>query len=201
MAQPLYFSLKGSSHGQHLLVGLLHLYRNPMITEFTFFSNKVERWKRDLVTLWGNFDICPHLNHLDLPGPSPAELISVSSFKVWGNTWNLRHDMAYLLVCLGNTTEEGQYGVSLVWVNPNQTRASTMEEAVEKLATCPPMEATGLMPWCNYMRVLAMHHSPRENTWASCLRERWRKPPVGRSVNSTSASSFLPVPKSSIPQV
>ena len=30
-----------------------------------------------------------------------------------------------------------QYGVSLVWVNPNQTRTSTMEEVVEKLATCP----------------------------------------------------------------
>ena len=27
--------------------------------------------------------------------------------------------------------------VSLVWVNPNQTRTSTMEEAVEKLAACP----------------------------------------------------------------
>ena len=45
--------------------------------------------------------------------------------------------MAYLLVHLGDTTEERQYGVSLVLVNPNQTRASTMEEAVEKLATCP----------------------------------------------------------------
>ena len=45
--------------------------------------------------------------------------------------------MAYLLVCLGDTTENRQYGVSLVWVNPYQTRASTMEEAVEKLATCP----------------------------------------------------------------
>ena len=45
--------------------------------------------------------------------------------------------MAYLLVCLGNTTEDRQDGVSLVWVNPNKTRTSTMEEAVEKLAACP----------------------------------------------------------------
>ena len=108
-----------------------------MMTEFTFFSNRVERWKRDLVTVWGNFDICPHLNHLDLPGHSPAELISVSSFKVRGNTPDPQHGMAYLLVHLGNTTKERQYGVSLVWVNPNQTRTSTMEEAIEKLATCP----------------------------------------------------------------
>ena len=108
-----------------------------MMTEFTFFSNRVERWKRDLATLWGNFNVCPHLNCLELPGHSPAELISVSSFKVWGNTWEPHHDMAYLLVHLGNTTEDRQYGVSLVWVNPNQTRTSTMEEAVEKLAACP----------------------------------------------------------------
>ena len=107
------------------------------MAEFAFFSNRTERWKRDLVTLWGNFDICPHLNHLDLPSHSPVQLISVSSFKVWGNIQDPQHNMACLLVCLGDTTEERQYGVSLVWVNPNQTRASTMEEAVEKLATCP----------------------------------------------------------------
>ena len=45
--------------------------------------------------------------------------------------------MAYLLVCLGDTTEERQYNVSLVWVNPHQTRTSTMEKVVEKLAACP----------------------------------------------------------------
>ena len=29
------------------------------------------------------------------------------------------------------------YGISLVWVNPNQVRAATMEEEVEKLTACP----------------------------------------------------------------
>ena len=135
-----------------------------MMTEFAFFSNRAERWKRDLATLWGNFDICPHLNCLELPGHSPAELISVSSFKVWGNTWDPSHNMAYLLVHLGNTTEERQYGVSLVWVNPNQTRASTMEEAVEKLAACPSSGTDWPYPWHSCMRVLVMHHSPRANT-------------------------------------
>ena len=107
------------------------------MTEFAFFSNRVERWKRDLATLWGNFNICPCLNCLELPGHSPVELTSVSSFKVWGNTWDPHHNMAYLLVHLGDTTEERQYGVSLFWVSPEQARASTMEEAVERLAACP----------------------------------------------------------------
>ena len=108
-----------------------------MMTEFDFFSNRAERWMKNFSTLWGNIDICPHLNCLELPCHSPAKLISVSSFKVWGNIQNPCLDMVYLLVCLGNTMEDRQYGVSLLWVNPNQTRATTMEEAVEKLATCP----------------------------------------------------------------
>ena len=107
------------------------------MTEYAFFANKVERWKRDLASLWGNFDVCPCLDHLELPCHSPVELFSISSFKVWGSIQEPHHDIAYLLVCTGNTTKDRQYRVSLVWVNPNQTRASTMEQAVQTLAACP----------------------------------------------------------------
>ena len=107
-----------------------------MMTEFNFFKDRVDRWMQSFSTLWGNIDICPHLNQLELPCHSPVKLISVSSFKVWGNIQNPHCDMAYLLVSLGDAIEERQYGVSLVWVNPHQTRTSTMEEAVEKLAAC-----------------------------------------------------------------
>ena len=124
------------AHYPLLVINSLHLYRNHM-TEFAFFLNRAERWKRDLATLCENFDVCPHLNCLELPSHSPAELISVSSFKIWGNTLEPYQDLAYLLVYLGDTMESQQYGVSLVWVNPNHTRTFTMEEAVEKLATCP----------------------------------------------------------------
>ena len=117
-----------------LIINSLHLYRNHMMAKFAFFSNRAESRLKNLSTLWG---ILTCLNCLELPCHSPAKLISVSSCKVLGNIWDPHCDMAYLLVCLGNTTEDRQYGVSLVWVNPNQTRASTIEEAVEKLAACP----------------------------------------------------------------
>ena len=103
-----------------------------MMTEFDFFTDRADRWMKNLSNLWGNIDICPCFNCLELPCHSPTKLISVSSFNVWGNIQDPHHDMAYLLVHLGNTSEERQYGVSLVWVNPHQTRTSTMEEAVEK---------------------------------------------------------------------
>ena len=90
-----------------------------------------------MASLWENFDICPHLDHLELPCHSLMELSSVSSFKVWENTQEPHHNITYLLVCIGNTTEDRQYGISLMWVNPTQTRASTMEEPVETLAACP----------------------------------------------------------------
>ena len=107
------------------------------MTGYAFFANKAERWKRDLTSLWGNFYVCSHLDYLGLPCHSPVKLISVSSFKVWGNIQEPCNDIAYLLVYTRNTTEDRQYSISLVWVNPNQTKASTMEEVVEMLAACP----------------------------------------------------------------
>ena len=87
-------------------------------------------------SLWGNLNICPHLYWLELPCYSQAELFSISSLKVWGNVQKPHHNVAYLLVQVGNTIKDRQYGISLVWVNPNQVRAATMEEAVKKLTAC-----------------------------------------------------------------
>ena len=106
------------------------------MTEFNFFFNRAERWTKDLSNLWGNISICPCPDLLELPCHSPTDLISVSGFKVWGNIQNPHHDLAYLLVCIDDTKEEIQYGMSLVWVSPHQARTSIMEEVVEKLAAC-----------------------------------------------------------------
>ena len=42
--------------------------------------------------------------------------------------------MAYLLVCTGDALEAQDYGMSLVWISPNQVQVPTMEEAVETLS-------------------------------------------------------------------
>ena len=155
-----------------LIINSPHLYRDPTMTEFAFFSNRVERWKKDLVTLWGNLDICPYLNCLELPGHSSVELVSVSSFKVWGNTWDPHHNMAYLLVCLGDTPEERQYGVSLVWASPKQAKASTMEEAVERLAPYSSSRTDWSYILAQLYEGSSHAHSPKVKTWVSCLNER-----------------------------
>ena len=44
--------------------------------------------------------------------------------------------LLYLLVWVENAMGNRHYGISIVWANPNQVRAATMEEVVKKLTTC-----------------------------------------------------------------
>ena len=107
------------------------------MTEYAFFAEKADRWEKDMASLWGNLNICPHLYKLELPCHFQAELFYICSLKVWGNAQKPCCDIAYLLVWLDNARKDRQYGISLVWVNPNQVRAANMEEAVKKLTACP----------------------------------------------------------------
>ena len=103
------------------------------MTEYTFFAEKVDRWGKDMTSLWGYFNICPQLHWLELPCHSQAELFSINSLKVWGDAQKPCHNIAYLQVWVEDTKKDRCYGISLVWVHPNQVRATTMEEVVEKL--------------------------------------------------------------------
>ena len=37
------------------------------MTEYAFFAEKVDRWGKDMASLWGNLNICPYLYQLELP--------------------------------------------------------------------------------------------------------------------------------------
>ena len=103
------------------------------MTEYAFFAGKADRWGKDMASLWGNLNICPHIYWLELPCHSQVELFSISSLKVRGNIQKTHSDIAYLLVWVENAMRDRHYGISLVWVNPNQVRVAIMEEVVEKL--------------------------------------------------------------------
>ena len=147
----------------------------------------------------GTSNICPQLYWLEFPCHSQAELFSISSLKVWGNIQKSYCNIAYLLVQVENIMKDRHYGISLVWVNPNQVRAATMEEAGKKLTAFTSSGTDWPYALVNCTRALTMHHSPRTSTWVSYLRERWRKPPVGRSANLRSANSLPVAHKSSTP--
>ena len=44
------------------------------MTEYAFFAEKVDRWGKDMASLWGNLNIGPCLYWLELPCHSQAEL-------------------------------------------------------------------------------------------------------------------------------
>ena len=89
-----------------------------------------------MASMWENLNICPQLHWLKLLCHTQAELSSISSLKVWGDVQKPHHDIAYLLIWVENTMKDRHFGISIVWVNPNQVRAATMEEAVKKLTAC-----------------------------------------------------------------
>ena len=106
------------------------------MTEYAFCAEKADRQGKDMTSLWGNLNICPQLHWLKLPCHTQAELSSISSCKIWGEVQKPCHDIAYLLVLVENAVGDRHYGISIVWANPNQVRAATMEEVVKKLTTC-----------------------------------------------------------------
>ena len=148
-----------------------------------------------MASLWGNLNICPQLHWLKLPCHSQAELSSISSLKVWGDVQKPCYDIAYLLVWVENDRKDRHYGISIVLVNPNQIRAATMEEAVEKLTACTSSGTD--WPYTLAQLYQGPHHTPlpKMGTWASYLRERQRRPPVGGLANSRSTSSLPPAHK------
>ena len=135
----------------------LHLYRNHMMTEFTFISNRAERWKRIWLP-YGGISMCaPTLTTLSSL-PFPAELSSVSSFKVWGTPRNPAMKLPIYWSAWEVPMRIDNMVYPLVLVNPKQTRASTMEEAVETLAAYPSSRTD--WPYALAQLYEGSHHAP-----------------------------------------
>ena len=84
----------------------------------------------------GNLIICPQLHQLKLPCHSQEELSSLNGLNVWGEGQKPCHNITFLLVWVENAMGDRHYGLCIVWVDPSQVRAASMEEAVGKLTTC-----------------------------------------------------------------
>ena len=103
-----------------LTINFSCIYRDYMMTKFTFFASKKDRWGDSMMALWGNLNICPCLDYLELPYHTQRELLSIIHLKIWGNIQEPCNDMAYLLVCMGDVPGAGGYGLALVWISPHQ---------------------------------------------------------------------------------
>ena len=86
--------------------------------------------------IWGNLNICPLLCQFQLLCHSQVEMSSLNGLKVWGEGQKPHHDIAFLLIWVEDATGDRHYGLSVMWVDPSQVRAASMEEAVSKLTAC-----------------------------------------------------------------
>ena len=97
-----------------------------------------------MAPLWENLNIYPQLHQLELHCHTQVELSSLNSLKIWDKGQKPHHNITFLLVCVEDTTGDRHYGISIVWANPSQFRATSMEEAVKKLTTCTSSETNWL---------------------------------------------------------
>ena len=70
----------------------------------------------------GSLGICPPTDHIGLPHHTAGELHSIGCLKVWEDAQKLHLGMAYLLVQVDNTSEAGNYGMAIVWIDSCQAR-------------------------------------------------------------------------------
>ena len=104
------------------------------MTEYAFFSHRVDWWRKEMALMWGNINICPSLWQFWIHSLSSAELSSLNSFRAWGERQKVHHNIAFLLVLAEEeATGDRKYGLLTVWVNPCQARVPFMQEAVGKL--------------------------------------------------------------------
>ena len=109
------------------------------MSNYDFFSKSPSQWGEAFQLLWGCHDICLLLDQFDVTSITQSELSSLTSLKAWGDPEKFQSNVAFLLVLTGEcTVGDRVYGLSRMWVNPNQARISTVEKAVKQLAPLIP---------------------------------------------------------------
>ena len=108
------------------------------MSEFKFFKERADRWGDSMRALWGSLGICPPTDHIGLPHHTMGELHSIGCLKAWGDAQKLHLGMAYLLVLVDDTSEAGNYGMAIVWIDSHQARMVAMGEALETLSSLTP---------------------------------------------------------------
>ena len=105
------------------------------MSEFEFFKGRADRWGDSMKALWSSLEICPATDHTGLPCHTVGELHSIGHLKVWGDDHKPNLSMVYLLMQVDDTSEVGNYGLTIVWISSHQARMVSMGEALESLSS------------------------------------------------------------------
>ena len=96
------------------------------------------------------------------PAPTPLPLsgknVLPNGLKVLGEGQKPCHNIAFLLIQVEDIMGDRHYGLSIIWADPSQVRAVSMEEAVRKLTACTSSGADG--PYTLVQLHEGTHHAP-----------------------------------------
>ena len=111
------------------------------MSDYTFFSKDPRWWQEAFQLLWGHQDICPTLEHFHVTSITQSELSSLTSLGAWGDLEKFKSDVPFLLILTREcAVGDRVFGLSTMWVHPNQARAPTMYKGVKQLT---PQISTG----------------------------------------------------------
>ena len=127
------------------------------MSELEFFKERADRWGDSMRALWGSLEICPPTDHIGLPHHTAGELHSIGHLKVWGDAQKPHLGMAYFLVWADNTSEAGNYGLAIVWIDSHQARMVSMGEALEVLSSHTP-------EWSDWPYILIQSYEDANHT-------------------------------------
>ena len=86
-------------------------YRHPIMIDYAFFSQGMDRWGKEMALLWGSQTICPPLQQFHIPSITPAELSSLTSLKTCREKHKICHDITFLLILAEEeATGDRKYG-------------------------------------------------------------------------------------------
>ena len=153
-------------------------YRHPIMTDYTFFSQGLDRWGKEMAYCGGALPSAPPTKQFHTPSITPAELSSLTRLKVWGEKQKISHDIAFLLIpAEEEAMGDRKYGLLTIWVNPCHARVSSMEEAVKELTawvSIGPNWPYALVQLHKYTG--APRHPASKRGWDGCL---WENQPAG----------------------
>ena len=104
------------------------------MSNFSLLSTDVGLWNTSTKATWGSLDFCPAVMWFQVYIISQTQLTTLSQAGAWGDTEKPRWDMALGLIVPSLAIGcQWVFGLTAMWVHPQQTHLHTLGEVAHKL--------------------------------------------------------------------
>ena len=103
------------------------------MTEYTFFSQGVDRWRKEMALMWGISTFAPCCDSFIFPSLPQWTILPEQPQGLGGEAEGLPQHHLPAGTSWEEATADRKYGLLTIWINPCQARVHSMEEAVGKV--------------------------------------------------------------------